>query len=226
MELKNRDHEDKQGDFLAVADRIASIASVFYSRGWLLGTSGNLSAVVSKDPLRIAITGSGLHKGNLDASDIIEIDGDGNIISGEQKVSSETALHLAVIRVLHAGSVFHTHSVWSTILSRKYLKDGGIVLEGYEMLKGLENVSTHSHREWLPILENSQDMTSLSLMVSDILGKYPDVHGFLLAGHGLYTWGKTAGDAERQVEVLEFLLEVFARSDPGTANIQGKHELP
>src|SRR5437867_3764125 len=31
----------------------------FHARGWVLGTSGNFSAVVSRSPLRIAVTGSG-----------------------------------------------------------------------------------------------------------------------------------------------------------------------
>ena len=34
----------------------------------------------------------------------------------------------------------------------------GIALEGYEMLKGLSGVTTHAHREWLPIVDNDQDM--------------------------------------------------------------------
>jgi methylthioribulose-1-phosphate dehydratase len=35
----------------------------------------------------------------------------------------------------------------------------------------------------------------------------PDMHGYLIAGHGLYTWGKSFEIAKRQLEVLEFLLE-------------------
>ncbi|HIN34013.1 MAG TPA: methylthioribulose 1-phosphate dehydratase, partial [Nitrospirales bacterium] len=39
----------------------------------------------------------------------------------------------------------------------------------------------------------------------------PKSHGFLIRGHGLYTWGKTIQDAKRHVEILEFLLEVTGR---------------
>ena len=223
LELKNGSERKTMESHGTMAEQIVDMASVFYSRGWLYGTSGNLSAVVGENPLRIAITGSGLHKGKLDLDSIIEIDGNGKIISGNKRASSETALHLAVIKGVHAGSVFHTHSVWSTILSLRYQKQGGLMLEGYEMLKGLENVGTHKHSEWVPILENSQDMESLSVSVSQMLKDYPGIHGFMLSGHGLYTWGKTFQDAERHVEVLEFLLEVFAHSNPGTGNISGNH---
>ena len=49
------------------------------------------------------------------------------------------------------------------------LTDGGLTIEGYEMLKGLAGVKTHEHREWLPILENSQNMPELADQVADKL---------------------------------------------------------
>lgn len=219
MELKNNNGEDSLKEFRYFGQQIVETASLFYSRGWLFGTSGNLSAVINESPLRIAITGSGLHKGKLDLSGLIVIDGEGSVISGDRKVSSEADLHIAVIKHMHAGSVFHTHSVWSTMLSRRYLKDGGIVLHGYEMLKGLDNVRTHDHSEWIPVIENSQDMKTLSVRVTGLLKEHPEIHGFMLSGHGLYTWGKTPAEAERHVEVIEFLLEVHGRTLAGTGNI-------
>jgi len=72
-------------------------------------------------------------------------------------------------------------------------------------------VSTHQHREWLPIFENSQDMAALSDLVKAQLSQNPSGHGFLLRGHGLYTWGGDLGEAKRHVEILEFLLEVMGR---------------
>jgi methylthioribulose-1-phosphate dehydratase len=80
------------------------------------------------------------------------------------------------------------------------------------MLKGLEGVRTHRHREWLPILENSQDILELSQEVSRTLRENPGIHGFLLRGHGLYTWGASLQEAKRHVEILEFLMEVLVRS--------------
>lgn len=219
MELKNNSRKESQKDFQYFGQQIVDTASTFYSRGWLYGTSGNLSAVISESPLRIAITGSGLHKGKLDLSGLIEIDGEGKVINGTGKVSSEADLHIAVIREMHAGSVFHTHSVWSTILSRRYLKEEGIVFNGYEMLKGLANVATHEHSEWIPIVENSQNMKTLSVTITELLREHPEIHGFMLSGHGLYTWGRTMAEAERHVEVIEFLLEVYGRTMTGTGNI-------
>jgi methylthioribulose-1-phosphate dehydratase len=83
------------------------------------------------------------------------------------------------------------------------------------MLKGLEGVRTHRHREWLPIIENSQDMGALARTTQETLAHLPETHGLLLRGHGLYTWGNDLAKAKRHVEILEFLLEVVGRRQNG-----------
>ncbi len=198
--------------FAKIAAELADIGKGFYSRGWVSGTSGNFSAVTSRDPLRLAITSTGLDKGGLTRAHFLEMDDVASVVRGNGRPSAEALLHIAVVRCLHVGAVLHTHSVWSTVLSGTHAQQGGIALEGYEMLKGLEGVRTHNHREWLPILENSQDMIELAQRVSSTLEQNPGIHGFLLREHGLYTWGATLQEAKRHVEILEFLLEVMVRS--------------
>ncbi len=133
-----------------------------------MGTSGNFSAVISREPLRLGITSTGLDKGALTPAQFLEIDGAASVIRGDGRPSAEALLHVAIVNGVGAGAVLHTHSVWSTVLSGSHAPQGGIALEGYEMLKGLEGVHTHRHREWLPILENSQDMIELGARVSQM----------------------------------------------------------
>src|SRR5215472_5309852 len=199
-------------NFTTAAESLAEIGTGFYARGWVLGTSGNFSAVISREPLRLAITSTGLDKGTLTAAQFLEIDETTNVVRGDGRPSAETLLHLAIVRGVDAGAVLHTHSVWSTVLSGSHARHGGIAVEGYEMLKGLAGVRTHQHREWLPILENSQDMAELADRVSRTLEQSPAIHGFLLKEHGLYTWGVSLEEAKRHVEILEFLMEVLVRS--------------
>src|SRR3954469_1603811 len=137
-------------------DQLAELGRQFYGRGWVLGTSGNFSAVLNRQPLRLAITTSGVDKGNMSAADVVEIDAEGEVVRGSRPPSAEASIHLAIIRARQAGAVLHTHSTWSTILSDAATGDG-LSIEGYEMLKGLDGVGTHEHREWLPILDNTQD---------------------------------------------------------------------
>ncbi|MEW6209167.1 MAG: methylthioribulose 1-phosphate dehydratase [Acidobacteriota bacterium] len=199
-------------NFSSLARLLVEVGREFYNRGWVMGTSGNFSAVVRREPLRLAITASGLDKGRLTEEDILQVDGNGKVIYGEGRPSDETRLHLTVARVREAGAVLHTHSVWSTILSQSSGDEGGFAIEGYEMLKGLAGIRTHLHREWLPVIENSQDMTELARKVEDALTRHKDAHAFLLRGHGLYTWGRDLAEARRHIEILEFLLEVVGRT--------------
>ena len=200
-------------EFRDAADELVRIGHRFDARNWVLGTSGNFSAVVQRSPMRLAITRSGVHKGALSAADILELGEAGGVTSeGPGQPSAETRLHLELIETRHAGAVMHTHSIWATFLSDRGAGDGGIAIEGYEMLKGLAGVRTHEHREWIPILENDQDMARLSVEVRRTLAAHPTCHAFLLRRHGLYTWGATLQDAVRHVEIVEFLLESVGRA--------------
>jgi methylthioribulose-1-phosphate dehydratase len=86
------------------------------------------------------------------------------------------------------------------------------------MLKGLEGIRTHETTIDVPVFQNSQDMTELSVRIRKVLqpssgseSESRPLHGFLLAGHGLYTWGKSLAEARRHIEIFEFLFEVTAQ---------------
>ena len=206
--------------FTDIASDLAAIARSFHARGWLLGTSGNLSAVVQREPLRLAMSPSGVDKGELVPEQLLSIDENARVVSGHSgKPSDESLLHLRIVKECGAGAVLHTHSVWNTIISDLYGAQGGLNIEGYEMLKGLQGVRTHEHPEWLPIIENSQDMPALAESIAQTLNKHKAAHGFLLWRHGLYSWGENLAQAKRHIEIFEFLLETIGR----TLHIHGKY---
>ncbi len=202
----------KATGFSALAALLADLGREAYSRGWAMGTSGNFSAVASRNPFRMWITPTGVDKDQLTAKQLVVVNAKGKLVEGSGQPSEETALHLAVVRARQAGAVLHTHSIWSTILSDEWAGGGGLSLEGYEMLKGLEGVETHEQREWLPILENTQDMAALASSVEETLAQHASAHGLLLRRHGLYTWGEDLAQAKRHLEILEFLLEMVGRT--------------
>lgn len=203
-----------------VAPLLAETGRELHRRGWAYGTSGNFSVVLDRDPLVLAISRSGVDKGQLDASQILAIGAQGQRIEGDGKPSDETAVHLAVVRERAAGAVLHTHSVWNTLLSEAAGDEGGLALEGYEMLKGLHGVESHEHAEWVPVIPNTQDYTRMSADVAAALGKNPACHGLLLRGHGLYTWGRDLAEARRHVEIFEFLFEVVGRLYSATGRLK------
>ena len=127
--------------FAAASHQLAQIGQRFYSRGWVLGTSGNFSAVVSRNPLhrRSPLL---VEQGTLTPADIVRVDEEGRVSRSDRRASAETLLHLEIVRRRAAGAVLHTHSVWSTPLSTVHGSRGGLSIDGYEMLKGLDGVRT------------------------------------------------------------------------------------
>lgn len=200
-------------NFEETARALADCGSEFYRRGWVLGTSGNFSALLETNPLKLCITASGNEKGSLDETNFLEVNENAEVLKGIGKPSAETMIHLAIYNFLpNTKSILHTHSVWGTILSDVYAKNGFIEIEGYEMLKGLSGIKTHEHLEKVPIIENSQDYIALSHVIENVLRENPDCHGVYLRRHGLYTWGESVLDAKRHIEIFEFLFEVLGRS--------------
>jgi methylthioribulose-1-phosphate dehydratase len=206
-------------------DALRAIGREFHGRGWSLGTSSNYSVVVSRDPLELLVTASGKDKSALGRDDFVRVDSQGRVIDGsDRRSSAETLLHCTIAELVPSvGAVLHTHSPWGTILSGADLPPaaavGSLRIAGYEMLKGLEGITTHDTHEDVPIFANTQDMRELS---ARIRGRFagldfaaagrPPVHGFLIARHGLYTWGRDLGEARRHIEIYEFLFECVARA--------------
>jgi methylthioribulose-1-phosphate dehydratase len=200
--------------FAAEVDELVRTGEDFHRRGWSLGTSSNYSVVVERDPLTLLLTGSGFDKGRLKPGQFVLVDDQGaSLHASYPKPSAETLLHVVLARAAGAGAVLHTHSVAGTVLSEGFLGRGALPISGYEMLKGLHGITTHESSIDLTIFPNTQDIDTLSVEVERRLKDAESLlrHGFLMAGHGLYTWGKDLAEARRQVEVLEFLFEVVTQ---------------
>ncbi|MEO1529649.1 MAG: methylthioribulose 1-phosphate dehydratase [Planctomycetota bacterium] len=203
---------------LKAARSLVPIGAEFHARGWSVGTSSNYSRVVANDPLQLVVTASGKDKGRLEETDFVLVDAEGKPVeAGAPKSSAETLIHVAIAEQFPSVSaILHTHSVWGTLLSRRFGDAGGFFLEGFEMLKGLEGIKTHETRYFVPIFENTQE---IPLLVNELKQRFEGGseaenairHGFLIRGHGLYTWGDDLFAARRHIEIFEFLFECFAR---------------
>ena len=201
----------------AVADLVQT-GQLFYQRGWSVGTSSNYSVIIDRQPLELLVTASGMHKGRLRADDFVRINDQGRpVLPDQPKSSAETMLHVVAAQKLpHVGCVLHTHSVWATILGDKFFSRGHVPIHGFEMLKGLAGITTHDIEYELKIFENTQDIPILAAEVGRWLDEClaaggPGPHGYLIRKHGLYTWGKDVAEAQRHIEIYEFLLECVGR---------------
>ncbi len=196
---------------LALAHDLLECIRFFNLKGWSPATSTNYS-VRSNDKQKYIISRSGVDKSKFRLEDLIMINEKAEILppfsQKSVKSSAETEIHTALYhRYPEINCVLHTHSVLGTTLSLSLQTEKHILFQGLEILKGLEGNSSHELIEKLPIVPNSQDMSDIIKNLEEYLTGKLEIHGFLIAGHGLYSWGKDIATAKRHVETFEFLFE-------------------
>jgi methylthioribulose-1-phosphate dehydratase len=183
---------------------LAAEARRFAGFGWMRGTSGNLSLVLSRDPLRLAVTASGRDKGELTAADVVVVGADGAAVdAGGGRPSAEAALHAHIATRTGAGAVVHVHTIAAVAVAARHPR--GIELEGWEMLKGIGRKASGDLVR-VPVVGNSQDMGELSARFDAVWE--PTTPALVVASHGLYAWGDDALQARHHTEIVEWLLEL------------------
>lgn len=189
-------------DFAEAARGVIEMARFAGARGWVPATSGNFS--VRMDEKRAALTATGANKAALEEAGVIEAE-----IAGAKhpRASAEAPLHLRRYAAApEIGAISHMHSLAATVLSRRHAQAGFLRLEGWELLKAFSGITTHETALDIPIVPNDQDTERLASLVEEKLAAAAPVHGYLIAGHGLYVWGRTAADTIRHMEAFDFLL--------------------
>ena len=188
-----------------LSQAIIEAGRFLYGRGWSPATSSNYSARL--DAERALLTVSGRHKGQLGPDDLLAVNMQGQSLEPGKKPSAETLLHTQIYRARPSvGAVLHTHSVNATVLSR-LVSGATLSLVDYELQKAFSGVTTHEGELQVPVFDNDQDIARLAGRVQPWLEAHPQCPGYLIRGHGLYTWGAQMSDALRQIEAFEFLFE-------------------
>ncbi len=174
------------------------------AKGFTPATAGNFS--IRMGPDHAAITISGTDKGRLTEADIMVVNMGNEPEATHNRPSAEAALHTHLYRKFpDVGAVLHTHSPTQTIAGLLYAETGHVPLRGYELFKALRGHATHETKVDLPVVPNSQDMDTLTASVDAVLTQ-PNQWGYLIAGHGLYAWGRDISEARRHLDAFEFML--------------------
>ncbi|MEV8630312.1 methylthioribulose 1-phosphate dehydratase [Streptosporangium sp. NPDC051023] len=185
--------------------RLAVESARFSGFGWMRGTSGNISEVVGRDPLRLVVTASGLDKGELTAADVAVVGPAGEAVHVEgvepRRPSAEAGLHARVAALTGADAIVHVHTLNSVVAGHHW--PGGVPLRDVEMLKGIGRLA-HDDEVVVPVIANSQDMAELGDRFEEAYA--PRTPAVIVAGHGLYTWGRDLGHARHVTECVEWLL--------------------
>ncbi|SEM77283.1 methylthioribulose 1-phosphate dehydratase [Paenibacillus sp. OV219] len=200
--------EDKQR---ALAE-LTEVKSLFASRGWFPGTSGNLSIRVgdyTQDEFHFAITASGKDKSLSTPEDFLFVDQSGKPCETTRlKPSAETLIHCEIYRQTGAGAIFHIHSVFNSIVSELFWERKSIPVDGVELIKAFNIWDEEAHID-IPIVSNFTHIPSIVPEVTERLD--PRIPGIMLRKHGIYAWGANAFEAKRHLEAFEFLFEYVYR---------------
>jgi methylthioribulose-1-phosphate dehydratase len=189
----------------ACALAIAAAGRKLGAQGLTPATSSNFS--MRLDTAHAAITISGCDKDTLTPDDVMVIDMDGRAVGTSARPSAETLLHTQIYHhYADANAVLHTHSRTQTVASRLFATTGVVRLEGYELLKAIAGHTTHTACIDVPVFPNTQDMPELVARVEAWIQTDKPLYGYLIDGHGIYTWGRDMAEAERHIEAFEFLL--------------------
>lgn len=191
-------------DQTQAAEAMIEAARFFHSRGWLLGTCGNLSVQLAPD--QILVTPSGKDKSRLKPDDFLIVDAQGHTQKG--KASEELAVHREIYRLTPARAVYHVHSISNNLASYRWHDQGHVPIEGIEMIKGIAGKTLHD-KVRLPIVANHHEMPALAASVAAAVTA--DVPAVLVYQHGIYAWGNDPDAARRHVEIFEFLLEYLVK---------------
>lgn len=207
----------KTFDSLPEREALVDIARLFYLRGWMFGTAGNLSARARTTPDSFWITASGVPKGQLEESDLLRVSiGGGEVlekISLDSKPSAETSIHQAIYcSVPDVGACLHVHSIASHQVTNEVSENATeLSLPNIEMLKGL-GVWEENPTVSLALFENCLNVPTIAQQIEQrFCHSPPRVPALLIRNHGVTVWGSSIQEAFNRIECIEFIFAFLAQ---------------
>ncbi|MBX7081779.1 MAG: methylthioribulose 1-phosphate dehydratase [Nannocystaceae bacterium] len=206
-----------------IAELICALCRQFYGLGWVSGTGGGISI---REGDAIYMAPSGVQKERIAPQDVFVLDArvlDRAAVvrppaDASLRLSECAPLFYAAYRERGAGAVLHSHSLWPVLAAQ--LVTGGsatppphtvLRLRGYEMLKGLRGKSSFDEVA-IPVVPNTRRESELTDSLTAALREHPDVDAVLVAGHGVYVWGRDWIEAKTQAECLDWLCRAAVES--------------
>ncbi len=172
---------------------IVCICRMLHRKNYLAATDGNVSARLGD---RVLVTPSGVHKGLMEAEQIITVDLTGRVLAGEGRPTSEIRMHLLAYELRpDVGAVVHAHLPYATACT----------LAGIDLLEPIlpEVVITLGGIPTAPYATPGSEAVPEA-----IRGFLPEYDAILLSRHGAITVGREVRDAYSKMEKLEHTARV------------------
>ncbi|AKG20783.1 methylthioribulose 1-phosphate dehydratase [Calothrix sp. 336/3] len=184
---------------------LITAARLFYQRGWMVGTAGNLSLRLEDGSFWI--TASGKAKGELTTRDFVRVYADSTVeaFDSDLKPSAETSIHQTIYTLFpQARACYHVHSIEANLVSM-FAQEDILHLPPLEMLKGLgvweENPQCH-----MAVFNNYLDVPKIA---SEIEARFrnhlPQIPALLIRNHGVTVWASSPAVALNYIELVEYV---------------------
>jgi L-fuculose-phosphate aldolase len=181
---------------------IVCICRMLHRKNYLAATDGNVSVRLQD---RLLTTPSGVHKGLMEADQVITVDFSGRVLEGEGKPTSEIRMHVLAYELRpDIAAVVHAHLPYATACT----------LAGIDLMEPIlpEVVIT------LGGIPTAPYATPGTNEVPDSIREFiRDYDAILLARHGAMTVGKDVREAYNKMEKLEHTARVVL-----AARLQGQ----
>ncbi len=179
-------------------------------RGLVLYTFGNASGVDRNEGL-VVIKPSGVPYEHMTGADMVITDLQGRVVEGRLKPSSDLDTHAALYRAFRTiGGVVHTHSRHATSWAQacREIPCFGTTHADYfhgpvpvtDPLTAAEIQSDYEANTGLAIVRRMEGCDPL------------DCPAVLVAGHGPFCWGSSAGEAAHSAVILEELAAMASQT--------------
>ena len=186
---------------------IVEVGRRIWLRGYVASNDGNITARIGQD--EFLTTPTGVSKGFMTPEMIVKVNGQGEVISGELKPSSEIKMHLGVYQSRpDVMAIAHAHPPISTAFAVTGQSLSKYVLP--EVIIALGQV---------PLTEYGTPSTE---EIPQAISKYlADHDAFLLENHGALTLGTDVYNAYYKMETMEH----FATITLAARQLGGEREL-
>ena len=198
--------------------------------GLVTFTWGNVSGIDRERGLFV-IKPSGVEYGKLTPEDMVVVDLEGNKVEGKYHPSSDTPTHVVLYnRFPKIGGIVHTHSAWATSWAQagRDIPCYGTTHADY-FYGAIPCVRNLTKEEIAEAYEKNT-----GVVIADEFERqnidHTAVPAVLCRNHGVFAWGKDAGEAVHNAVVTEEVAKMAARSEflntdlkPAPQELQDKH---
>ncbi|MDD4601946.1 L-fuculose phosphate aldolase [bioreactor metagenome] len=175
---------------------ILKIGCALLEKGLVAGTWGNISARLPAID-RIAVTPSGRNYRDLEDSDIVLTDLEGNVIAGQLKPSSELKMHLEIYKARSdVMAIIHTHSIFASSCAVANTSIPPIIEDLVQLIGGSVDVAKYA-------------LPGTNELAKNVVAALGDKGAALLCNHGVVCCGGNLCEAFLGCELVERAAQMY-----------------